>query len=86
MIFRVFPNEMSWRVKSISRINKVFTHFIRSNLRQILFQNISGLVMHKAKNSKILTKKQPNYIIAAELKVGRIFLKFWKLDSKLVYK
>ena len=30
--------------------------------------------MRKAKNCKILIKKQPNYIIAAELKVGRFFL------------
>ena len=58
---RVHPNgrfQMKWQgVKSISTSNKVLVQFIRSNLRQILFQNIFGLVMRKAKNYKTLTKR-----------------------------
>ena len=40
--------------------------------------------MGKAKNSKILFKKQANYIIATNLKFGIIFFKFGILTSNYI--
>ena len=65
--------------KQTSGINKVLAHAIKSNLRQILFQNSHGKVMRKAKNWNHFSQTRPVYIITAKFKNSVIFIKFQKL-------
>ena len=65
--------------KQTSGSDKVLAHAIKSNLRQILFQNFHGKVMRKAKNWNHFSQTRPVYIITAKFQNSVIFIKFQKL-------
>ena len=72
--------------KQTSGSDKVLAHAIRSNLRQILFENFHGQVMRKAENWKHFSQKRPIYIITAKFQNRAIFIKFQELTFNYVGK